>query len=71
MLREAAHAMDVLSRGSHHEAEKTKLCVCCLNQDTQACPHQQGGKAGLCSQYILDERNPLETEERVLLALLG
>lgn len=71
MLRQAEYAIAILSRGSHDE-EKTKICVCCLNQDTHACPHQrEGGKTGPCDHYRLDETDVAQTEERVMKFLQG
>lgn len=61
-MRDPEIALGILAR----EGEEAMLCICCQNSGTEACPHRGHEKAGICAEYSLDERDPPETESRVL-----
>lgn len=67
-MRDASKAHQILARGSDVEVA---LCICCQNSGTDACPHQGQEKIGVCNTYALDERDPLQTELRVMKFLQG
>ena len=62
-MRDAGIACQILGRGGQGEAV---LCVCCQNSGTEACPHRGQEKIGVCQEYALDERDPSQTELRVI-----
>lgn len=51
-----------------YEVLEGKLCVCCKN--AAICPHENP-PPGICQKYELEEKNPLQTERKVMQVLLG
>lgn len=63
-MRDAETAIKILTRDDTHKP--VSLCICCLNHKTPTCPHQGKETTGVCNGYSLDERNPQQTESRVI-----
>ncbi len=70
-LRDPQTALGILASADTIKISKVALCVCCRNVGTPACPHGEQRVTGMCADYVLDERDPVRTEERVLKSLTG
>lgn len=53
-------ALRILTR--EDEMEEAFLCLCC--KETKC--NNSWKKSGFCAEYVLDEKNPRETENRVI-----
>lgn len=65
-MRDAETAIQILTRDDANKP--VSLCICCINHQTPLCKKEF---FGVCSGYVLDERNPHQTELRVMAFLQG
>lgn len=56
-------ALRILTREDEREREEAFLCCICY-KETKC--HNSWKKNGFCAEYVLDEKNPRETENRVI-----
>ncbi|MBI4088690.1 hypothetical protein HY415_01190 [Candidatus Kaiserbacteria bacterium] len=62
-MRDQKEALSILGMDDFNQG--VTLCVCCVKQRAQTCPFEER-RVGVCPEYVLDEGNPSETEQRVL-----
>lgn len=67
-MRDAETAFSILTCDTEREVS---LCICCRKHQLPMCPHKGKEKVGICPNYLLDERDPHQTELRVMAFLQG
>lgn len=62
-LRNSAHALEILSRGE--DPARAQLCIICVHDRDRTCPFEENRPLGACLAWVLDDKNPAETLERL------